>query len=74
MNDKRNWKIYFEWIEGKNYDVLAKEFELSRETIKQICIEKVPPKIRNMAWQRSNQYKRFREWKRQQLHSQKQPA
>jgi len=64
MNDKRDWKIYFEWIEGKNYNILASEFNLSQDRIKEICISKVPPKIKTMAWQRANQYQKFREWKR----------
>jgi hypothetical protein len=67
MNDKRNWKIYFDWIEGKDYDVLAGEFQLSPETIKEICINKIPPKVRSMPWQRANQYQKFREWKRDHL-------
>jgi Mor family transcriptional regulator len=47
MNDKRNWKIYFSWIDGKDYRVLAKEFHLSEETIKHICMEKVPGEAGN---------------------------
>lgn len=64
MNDKRNWKIYFSWIDGKDYCVLAKEFKLSEETIKAICIAKVPPKIRDKPGMTTNQYQRFRSWMR----------
>lgn len=64
--EKRNWKIYFEWIEGKNYDVLAREFELSKDTIKKICTDKVPDKIRAIHWQTMNQYKKWREYMRKQ--------
>lgn len=63
--DKRNWKIYFEWIDGKDYDVLAKEFDLASSTIKEICTSKVPPKIKQMPWQTANQYKKWREYCRQ---------
>lgn len=60
--DKRNWKIYFEWIEGKDYKVLAQEFNLAQSTIKEICTSKVPPKIRQLSWQTANQYKKWREY------------
>lgn len=69
MNEKRNWKIYFSWIEGKEYDELAKEFSLSHDTIKEICTEKVPPSIKKIHWQTANSYRKFREWKRKQMHS-----
>lgn len=65
--DKRNWKIYFEWIEGKNYNILAKEFNLSKDTIKTICTSKVPPSIREKHWQRVNQYENWRKFKRTEL-------
>lgn len=64
--DKRNWKIYFEWIEGKDYQQLAKEFELSTDTIKTICTAKVPVSIKSKPYMTANSYKRFREWKRSQ--------
>lgn len=64
--DKRNWKIYFEWIDGKDYAVLAKEFNLSQSTIKEICTSKVPEKVRHTTWQTQNQYKKWREFKRNQ--------
>ena len=66
MNESRNWKIYWEWIDGKEYMELADEFGLAKSTIKDICISLVPVKVRNMQWQRLNSYKRFREWKRKQ--------
>lgn len=65
--DKRNWKIYFEWIEGKEYTDLAVEFGLSESTIKEICTSKIPQKIKSIPWQTANSYKKFREWKRKQL-------
>ena len=68
MNEKRNWRIYFEWIEGKEYPELAEEFKLSKETIKEICTSKVPQKIKQMPWQTANSYKKYREWKRKTLH------
>jgi len=67
--EKRNWKIYFEWIDGKEYDELSREFSLSVDTIKNICTSHVPDKIRQdpqLHWQRANSYKKFREWKRKQ--------
>lgn len=67
MNDKRNWKIYFEWIEGKEYRELAQEFGLSADTIKEICTSKIPDKVKHTPWQTSNSYKKFREWKRKHL-------
>ena len=65
--DKRNWKIYFEWIEGKDYDVLSHEFNLSPSTIKEICTDKIPDHIKQTYWQTANQYKKWREYKRKQL-------
>lgn len=62
MNDKRNWKIYFEWIDGKTYNELAQEFDLSHGTIKEICHEKIPPKVKANAGLRINSYKKFRDW------------
>lgn len=62
--DKRNWKIYWEWIEGKEYAELAQEFNLSHDTIKKICLGLVPLNVRNTWWQRANAYRKFREWKR----------
>lgn len=69
--DKRNWKIYFEWIEGKDYNILAEEFKLAESTIKEICTSKVPYKIRQTYWQTANQYAKWREYKRKQLHEQR---
>lgn len=63
----RNWKIYFEWIEGKNYDKLATEFDLSPSTIKEICIKLIPPSIRTKPYLTANQYLKFRIWKRGKL-------
>ena len=60
--EKRNWKIYFEWIDGKNYNDLAIEFNLSHSTIKNICHSLLPPKVKGNKWQSQNAYKRFREW------------
>lgn len=68
MNEKRNWKIYFEWIEGKEYPELAIAFNLSKETIKEICTSKVPPSIKKMPWQTADSYRKYREWKRTQRH------
>lgn len=65
--DKRNWKIYFEWIEGKDYKVLAHEFNLAQSTIKEICTSKISDKIKHTPWQTANQYKKWREFKRKQL-------
>lgn len=62
MFDKRNWKIYFEWIDGKEYAQLADEFKLSASTIKEICHAKIPPKVMKNVGLRMNAYKRFREW------------
>ena len=59
---KRDWKIYFEWLEGKNYDVLSEEFKLATSTIKEICTSHVPPKIRQQSWQTANQYAKWREY------------
>lgn len=64
MNEKRNWKIYFEWIEGLEYPQLAKKYELAVETIKEICKEKIPMSVKRTPWQTANSYKKFREWKR----------
>ena len=65
--DKRNWKIYYEWIEGKEYDQLAKEFELKESTIKEICTSKIPDNIKtnpNLHWQRANSYRKYRQWQK----------
>lgn len=62
--EKRNWRIYFEWIDGKEYDQLATEFHLSHDTIKEICTSRVPPKVRQTPWQTANSYRKFREWQR----------
>ena len=62
MNESRNWKIYFEWIEGKDYEELSNEFKLSKDTIKEICTSKVPAKIKSMPWQTANSYRKFRQW------------
>lgn len=66
MNEKRNWKIYWEWVEGKEYDELSKKFNLAKSTIKEICLSKVPMTIKRQPWQTANSYKKFREWKRKQ--------
>lgn len=63
-NSKRNWRIYFEWIEGKDYNILSQEFGLAQSTIKDICTSLVPPHIRKLPWQTANQYKNWREFKR----------
>lgn len=63
MNSKRNWKIYFTWIEGKSYGELAKEFDLTPETISDICKSLVPERFRTWYW-RKNGYENFRVWKR----------
>lgn len=60
--EKRDWKIYFEWIDGKDYDVLADEFQLARSTIKDICTRHVPDKIKQISWQTANQYAKWREY------------
>ena len=65
--DKRNWKIYFEWIEGKNYDVLAQEFNLAESTVKEICTSKVPLKIKHIPALTRNGYIKWREFKRKNL-------
>lgn len=62
--DKRNWKIYFEWIDGKQYKELAEEFDLAHSTIKEICHSLLPPTVRGNIYQSQNAYKRYREWKR----------
>lgn len=67
MNEKRNWRIYFEWIEGKEYTELAQEFGLAKDTIKEICTSLVPEKVKQQSWQTANSYKKFREWKRNSL-------
>jgi hypothetical protein len=73
MNEKRNWKIYFEWIEGKEYEQLATEFKLAKSTVKEICTSLIPLKVKSQPWQTANSYKRFREWKRSSL-QEKQPT
>lgn len=65
--EKRDWKIYYEWIDGKDYKDLAKEFNLAISTIKEICTSKIPPKIRQTPWQTANQYAKWRQY----LHSQR---
>lgn len=62
--DKRNWKIYFEWIDGKEYKELAVEFGLTANTIKEICHQHLPPTVRGNPWQSAHAYRRYREWKR----------
>ena len=62
MFEKRNWKIYFEWIDGKNYNELADEFGLAHSTIKEICHSHLLPKVKGNLWQSQNAYKRFRDW------------
>lgn len=74
MNEKRNWKIYFSWIEGKEYGELAQEFGLAKNTIKEICTGLVPAKIKSMPWQTANSYKKFREWKRNSLNRNEQQS
>lgn len=66
MNEKRNWKIYWEWVEGKEYAELAEKYNLAKTTIKEICISLVPESVKKQVWQRANSYKKFREWKRKQ--------
>jgi hypothetical protein len=62
--EKRNWKIYFEWVGGKEYKELAVEFGLSPSTIKEICHKHLPPSIVGKPGLSANAYKKFREWKR----------
>lgn len=71
MFEKRNWKIYFEWIGGKDYDVLAEEFHLSKTSIKDICTSKIPDKIKRTYWQTANQYAKWRAYKRKYLEADK---
>lgn len=71
MNEKRNWKIYYDWIDGKDYDVLAREFELAKSTIKEICTSKVPDKVKQTPWQTANQYSKWRSWLSKQRQSEK---
>lgn len=63
--DNRNWKIYFEWIDGKEYNELSKEFRLAHSTIKEICHSLLPQKVRGNVWQSQNAYRRYRVWKRE---------
>lgn len=67
MNEKRNWKIYFEWIEGQEYIQLAQKYHLSKDTIKEICVSKVPASVKKQPWQAASSYKKYREWKRNHL-------
>ena len=60
--EKRNWKIYFEWIEGRDYKDLAQEYSLSVSAIKEICTSRVPLKIRQTPWQTANSYAKWREF------------
>jgi hypothetical protein len=69
--EKRNWKIYYDWIDGKDYDVLAQEYNLAPSTIKEICTSKVPDKIKQTHWQTANQYKKWREWLRKKRQEEK---
>lgn len=69
--EKRNIKIYLDWIEGKDYKYLAKEFGLAPATIKEICLRYIPIKIQKLPWQRMNQYKKWREYYRRQRASTK---
>ena len=62
--EKRNWKIYYEWIDGKNYNDLASEFGLAHSTVKDICHSLLPSKVKGNLWQSQNAYKRYREWKK----------
>lgn len=66
--EKRNWKIYFEWIDGKDYEILSGEFNLSPSTIKDIVTSKIPDKVKKTSWQTANQYKKYREWQKKILH------
>lgn len=64
--DKRNWKIYFEWIEGKDYTALSAEYELAASTIKEIVTAKIPQWVKDKPWLTANSYKKFREQERKQ--------
>ncbi len=63
--EKRNWKIFFEWIRGKNWSALSDQFNLSRDKIKRICLAKVPYKVRNSDKLSANEFSAYRLWKRQ---------
>ena len=67
-HSRRNYRIYFEWIEGKEYGDLSSEFHLTKATIKKICTDLVPFPIKQKPGLCSNSYRRFREWKRKNLH------
>lgn len=60
--EKRDWKIYFEWINGKNYNELASEFGLAHSTIKKICHRHLPPAVLHAPGLRESAYKKYREW------------
>lgn len=64
--NKRDWKIYFEWIEGKEYKQLSEEFKLAESTIKDICHKLLPLKVKGHPYLSKDAYKPFREWKRKQ--------
>ena len=71
MNEKRNWKIYYEWIDGKQYAELANEFGLAKSTIKQICTSKVPDKVKQTSWQTDDSYRKWREFVSTERHNTK---
>lgn len=62
--ERRNWKIYMEWIEGKEYWQLARDFNLGQESIKDICKKLLPEWVRGKPGLSANGYRKFREWKR----------
>lgn len=64
---KRNWRIYFSWIEGKPFSELADEFNLPAATIKDIVHELIPAWAKHDIRLRENGYHAFRAWKRKQL-------
>lgn len=62
--DKRNWRIYFEWIEGRSYGDLAKDYNLAESSVKEICKKLIPGWAKNNPYLTKDSYKMFKEWKR----------
>lgn len=64
---KRNWKIYFSWIDGKPFSELADEFNLPPGTVKDIVHELIPNWAKQDIRMRENGFQAFRSWKRKQM-------
>ena len=65
--EKRNWAIYYQWIEGKPFTELALDFNLPEKTIRDICYDLVPDWAKYDYRMRQNGYRAFQHYKRKRM-------